>query len=103
MSNALTFWRMRNPQKGAGIALCQARICSGARSTGTCADRLRRTTGSLRHKCSIAPSASRNQRVPLHGWVKEEREKFARNEAEVPWPVGKRAGKGVDQYEMRGL
>lgn len=63
MRNDFTVWRMRIRQKVAGIALCQARICGSARSTGTCADRFRRATGSLRHKCSAPPIASRNQRV----------------------------------------
>jgi hypothetical protein len=74
MRNDLAFWRTQVLPYDAGIFLCQARIGGGARSAGTCADRLRRPTGSFRHKCSAPPIASRSQRVPLQGWVREGRE-----------------------------
>ena len=74
MTSELALRRTQTLPNLADTSLFQTRISGGARSAGPCADRLRRTTGSLRHKCSAPPIASRNQRVPLHGWVREGRE-----------------------------
>jgi len=74
MTSELALRRTQTLPNLADTSLSQTSISGGARSAGTCADRLRRATGSLRHKCSAPPIASRNQRVPLRGWVREERQ-----------------------------